>query len=231
MRWAQGFGYGGVGPPLYGAVALPGFWAFLISGEYLKPGGDRNLCYGDTTMEPVTNFKAVRKLLSKDHSPFVILHQQKLIFISKEAGEVLDISNPAWPFRHSPTQSINKQNSLPMISSNPTNDLLDFFHNAPSHLHLSQLLSCYLQLNKPEVVAFTHWAIREVIPQADKQKKTQHFTRNGLQLMRLEDKKRHQHIRQVLVVPGGIEARIAGRISGIDEEENSSKGGEPCPNH
>ena len=51
----------------------------------------------EPTMEPVVNFKAVRKLLAKDHSPFIILHQQKLIYISKEAGEILDMSNPAWP--------------------------------------------------------------------------------------------------------------------------------------
>ena len=46
--------------------------------------------------------------------------------------------------------------------------------------------------------------------------------------MGLEDKKRYSHIRQVLVVPGGIEAKVGDRISGIDDEGNPNKGGEPC---
>ena len=115
-----------------------------------------------------------------------------------------------------------------MISSNQTNETLALIQHFGSHLHLSRLLKSYLQLNKPEVVSFARWALRELIPQASNQKKTQHFTRNGLQLMGLEDNNRHRHIRQVLVVPGGIEAKVGGRISGIDDEENPNKGGEPC---
>ena len=75
-------------------------------------------------MKSVVNFEAVRKFLSKDHPPFVILHQQKLIYICKEAGEILDISNPAWPLQQSSAKSINKLNPLPVISSNQTNELL-----------------------------------------------------------------------------------------------------------
>lgn len=64
---------------------------------------------------------------------------------------------------------------------------------------------------------------------ADKQKKTQHLSRNGLQLMRLKNKKRHQHIRQVLVAPGSIEANVGGKIPGIDNKGKPDKGGETCP--
>jgi len=32
MRWAQRFGYGGVGAPLYGACTPPSFWVLLILG-------------------------------------------------------------------------------------------------------------------------------------------------------------------------------------------------------
>ncbi len=180
-------------------------------------------------MKPVVNFKAVRKLFSKDHPPFVILHQQKLIYISKEAGEVLDISNPAWPLHQSPAASLFKNDTLPVSSSNPTSDVLDLIQLFRSQPHLSRLLRCYLQLNQPEVASFARWALRELIPQATREKKTQHFTRNGLHLIYLDDKQRYEHLRQILVVPGGIEAKTGYRISGIDDEEDPVKGGESCP--
>jgi hypothetical protein len=68
-------------------VARPNFWALLISGVQLLFGGELKK---DTTMKPVVTVKALRKLLSKDHPPFVILYQHKLIYIGKEAGEILD---------------------------------------------------------------------------------------------------------------------------------------------
>jgi hypothetical protein len=46
--------------------------------------------------------------------------------------------------------------------------------------------------------------------------------------MGLIEKKPRHHIRQVLVAPGGMEARVSGRISGIDEDRNPIKGGDPC---
>ena len=180
-------------------------------------------------MKSVVNFEAVRKFLSKDHPPFVILHQQKLIYICKEAGDILDISNPAWPLQQSPPASLVKNDALPISSSHQTGDVLDLIQLFRSQPHLYGLLRCYLQLNKPQVVAFARWALRELIPQATREKKTQHFTRNGLHLIYLDDKKRYKHLRQILVVPGGIEAKTGSRISGIDEEEDPVKGGEPCP--
>ena len=145
--------------------------------------------------------------------------------------EVLFISNPAWSLQQSPAKTNTKSNSLPVISSSQTNELLALIQHFRSPIQHSRLLKYYFHLNKPEIATFARWALRELIPQAARQKKTQHFTRNCLQLMGLEDKKRYSHIRQVLVAPGGIEAKIGGRISGIDDEGNPKKGGEPCPNH
>ena len=122
-----------------------------------------------------------------------------------------------------------KSDSLPVISSNRADENLALICKSRSHLHLSRLTRFYLQLNRPEVALFSLWALRELIALAEKQKEAQHFTRNGLQLMGLVDEKQHGQIRQVLVVPSGIEAKVSGRISGIDEEGNPGKGGETCP--
>ena len=99
--------------------------------------------------------------------------------VAKEADEVLDISNPAWPLQQSPAPSNNKLNSLPVISSNETNKLLALILHFQSSIQHSGLLKYYLHLNKPEIATLACWVLSDVVPQEARQKKTQHFTGNG----------------------------------------------------
>ena len=130
----------------------------------IRTGGDLNK---NTTMTPVVNVKAVRKLFLKNYPPFVIPPQQKLIYTSKEAGEALDISNPAWPLQQSLTKSLHELDSLSVIFSNQTDEALVLIQQFRAHPHCFRLLRCYLRLNKPEVASSARWGLRELIPLID----------------------------------------------------------------
>jgi prophage antirepressor-like protein len=164
-----------------------GLFSFL---EYIAPpGGDLNLASGDYTMNHVNTSALVKSLSFEEHPLHVFLFNGKIAFLTKEVGEILDISSPTQSLRQSKTlESGVDYDTISTLLLGEVNNLFTSIGNHASILYLSGFFLFVLRSNKPIAILFTRWAIQEAIPMALAKRQTPELTPEDLKQMELAAK-------------------------------------------
>ncbi len=163
MRRAQRFGYDEVGASSYGVSAPPGFWAFLIFGEGLQPSGYLNLCSGDYTMTDKNTAVLVKSLVYAERPLHVFLYNERIAFLTREVGAILDIPEPTGSMNRSRTLETDFDYDIIPAASFPDREGLNLAGvNHVSILYLSGFFSFVIRSRVSLVMPFIRWAILEI---------------------------------------------------------------------
>ncbi len=159
-------------------------------------------------MKLIYNYEDFRKPFKNSRSDYKFLHHQKLIFITKESADLQPMLNPELLTKLSTTNYPDRdQYLLPVVSSDTDNKDLAFILNRSSFLNPARFTRCLLQINQPNSALIIQWVIRELIPYAEKLKKSIEFTKDGIQLIEMADKQQNREPQQVLFAPVWVDSK------------------------
>ncbi len=224
MRWAQGFGYGRAVTLLYGVLAPPGFWAFLIFGSPVSLWRCSHRRY---TLKPISTPGIVKNRSNETRPLHLLLNNNKLICFIPEAKTSLGISGIA---RLLDLPAIGENTSdfenIPTLTANPCSSGLVTFANHSSIRHPSAFFQLVMQISKPASVAITRWLTREVIPRTALFKSSLSAVTNDTGLKKLIGRHETGKTGQVLIKLESVQA--GGSSNNTDEVKNLSGEEEPC---